>query len=110
MIRGKKHPNELAIPLTALSDDDAVEMLRIWIADGSIRVTPNLGVWADADVEVDEAEAWGQLLSDTIKHIARGLYLSHGMNKVETTMRLREALLWNLSSEKGAIDGKFTRD
>lgn len=105
----RKHPGELAIPLSARGDDEALEMLRVWIADGTIRVSPNLGLWADAE-GVDERDAWGQLLSDVIKVIARGLYLSHGMDKVESATRIRDALLWNLATTDGAVEGRFVED
>jgi len=105
-----KHPGELSLPLTIRGDDEAVEMLRIWISEGTIKVSPNIGLWADADTDVDERDAWGRLLADTIKHISRGLALGHNMDRIETATRIRDELLFNLSSHEGAIDGKFVED
>ena len=84
---------QLTIPPETAGDDDATEMIRIWLAHNELHVSLLLGMWADADdAEVDERDAWGELLSDVIRHIANGLEQSHGWARKDTIARIREEM------------------
>ncbi len=64
-------------------------MMRIWLAHDELYVSLLLGMWEDAeDCDVDERNAWGELLADTIRHIANGMEQSHGWDKKETIAQL----------------------
>lgn len=90
------HANALMIPPDAASDDDGREMIRVWIANNDLHVTLNLGMFANSDDGVDEREAWGQILSDTIRHIANGLQQSHGLQPDASLRLIREELVARL--------------
>lgn len=84
---------QLTVPPETAGDDDATEMIRIWLVHGELHVSLLLGIWADADdAEVDERDAWGELLSDVIRHIANGLEQSHGWDRNDTIGRIRDEL------------------
>ena len=102
---------ELTKPTGIEGDGEATEMMRIWLAHQDLHISLLLGMWADAeDSDVDERAAWGELLSDTIKHIANGLHQSHGMDKIETATAIRDALLANLSRSDGVVSGTYIDD
>ena len=102
---------ELPIPPETDGDDRATEMIRVWLAHQNLHVSLLLGMWEDAeDSNVDEKAAWGELLSDVIKHVANGLSDSHGWDRIETATRIRDSLLENLRSERGVITGKYVED
>jgi predicted secreted Zn-dependent protease len=99
---------ELSIPHGTADDDRATEMIRVWLAHENLHVSLLLGMWEDAeDSDVDERAAWGELLSDVIKHIANGLNDSHGWDKVDTATRIRDALLENLKNPDGVVTGEY---
>lgn len=99
---------QLTIPPETAGDDDATEMIRIWLAHNELHVSLLLGMWADAeDAEVDERDAWGELLSDVIRHIANGLEQSHGWDAGQTVARIREELDACLDDAAPDISGGF---
>ena len=58
------HPNELPVPTSASSDDDATELARVWIADGRQVMILASNVW-------DDPAAWGLMLVDMARQAAR---------------------------------------
>lgn len=100
---------ELPRPSEIFGDPDATEMIRVWIAHGDQHVSLTLGMWIDSeDAEIDERDAWGQLLADTIRHIAHGLSQSHGWEAAGTIRRIRAALTDSLKSgDGGEITGGY---
>ena len=102
---------DLPVPTGTDDDDDAREMIRVWLAHQNLHVTLNLGMWEGAgDCSVDERDAWGELLSDVIKHIANGLAQSHGWDRIATATRIRKALLENLRNPDGVVTGRYVED
>lgn len=63
---------ELIIPNPAVVDPRAIEMARVWIAQGGLHCSLNVGVYADHP-NVDEAVAWGIMLADIARHAANAL-------------------------------------
>lgn len=99
---------ELPIPIETAGDDDATEMIRIWLAHQDLKISLHLGMWEDADdCDIDEREAWGELLADTVAHIANGMYQSHGWDRDETVERVTRSLLENTKSPKGIVTGEY---
>ena len=100
---------ELLRPPEITGDDEATEMIRVWLAHGDQHVSLLLGMWQDADdSELDEREAWGDLLADTIRHIAHGLSQSHGWQPAETIRRISLSLTENLRTDAvGAVTGGY---
>ncbi|BBO27699.1 hypothetical protein AltI4_20870 [Alteromonas sp. I4] len=99
---------ELRIPIEVGGDEKATEMMRIWLAHDELHVSLLLGMWEDAeDCDVDERNAWGELLADTIRHIANGMEQSHGWDKKETIAQITRSLLKNTDLPRGTITGGY---
>lgn len=104
-VRELPHPPEIE------GDPNATEMIRVWIAHDDLNVSLLLGMYADAaECDVDERDAWGEMLSDVVKHIANGLEQSHGWEKAETASRIRDALLAHLRRSDGVVEGEYWDD
>jgi hypothetical protein len=58
--------NELAVPIEALGNPNAGEILRAWSVDGGLSVSLNPVAFADSAV-------WGILLVDVARHVSRAL-------------------------------------
>ena len=104
---------DLPVPPEALADDLAREMIRVWIADGDLHVSLCLGMYADdAESDVDERDAWGQILADTVRHIANGLHQSHDLLPQESMRMIGEAFVESLRDEDryGNTDGGYVGD
>lgn len=76
--------SELQIPEAAKKDSEAVEILRIWIADGSQHVSLKTGVWEDP-------AGWGLMLADLAKHVANA-YAAEGKDRDEALCRVYQGL------------------
>jgi len=63
MLKRKRHPNELAVPASAVADPKGVEIARIWAAGGKQVVTLRADIWKDPG-------AWGIMLVDLAKHVS----------------------------------------
>ena len=84
---------ELSIPDDIDKADEAIEMVRFWLADGDAVMSLNLGIFEPEH----EAHMWGFILADTMKHAVRGMLQRHPeigdveglLAQVETGMRDR---------------------
>lgn len=65
--------NERPIPAAAQRDIDAVEMLRVWVAEQQLHCSLKIGMYRDG-MGIDEELAWGTILADAAKHISRALH------------------------------------
>ncbi|PML75725.1 DUF5076 domain-containing protein [Enterovibrio norvegicus] len=100
--------HELPIPTGTAGDDAAREMIRIWLAHDSLNVSLHLGMWEDAeDCDIDERDAWGELLADTVQHIANGMHQSHGWDKEQTIARITRSLIKHSKCPTGTITGNY---
>ena len=98
----------LSTPMEIDGDPDATEMIRVWLAHGDIHLTLLLGMWADAeDSELDECEAWGNLLADVALHVAHGLQQSHVWERKDTLAKIRRAFLENLDYQERRLSGGY---
>ncbi|MBU1194405.1 MAG: DUF5076 domain-containing protein [Proteobacteria bacterium] len=102
---------ELKIPEGIQGDPEAMEMIRVWIGNKDIHVSMLLGMWEDAsDYDIDEREAWGELLADLIRHIANGLTQSHDYNIHASERKIAHALLTHLGYGANTIVGEIQKD
>ena len=100
--------NELQIPEGIKGDPNAMEMMRVWIGNKDIQVSLLLGMWEQASgFDIDEREAWGELLADLIRHIANGLTQSHDYNTTASERRIANALLTHLGYGANTIQGEI---
>jgi hypothetical protein len=66
-------------------------------------------MWKDcANSEVDERDAWGELLADITRHIANGLMQECGWDYDSTRDRIRAAFLQNFDDKAGDVSGSLT--
>lgn len=80
----KADENELPDPPAAAERGErAVEMVRIWIAEGNYHVVISPNLWKDA-------AAWGLMLVDLAKHVA-SVYEVQGHDRAAVLERIHEA-------------------
>ncbi|GAA5509527.1 DUF5076 domain-containing protein [Novipirellula caenicola] len=75
----EKH-EPLPIPAAAEKDPKAIEMFRGWIADGALHCEVNVGHWHKT-TNTDERQAWGVILADLARQIAKSLEEATGMDQ-----------------------------
>jgi hypothetical protein len=95
----------LPIPSPARSDPHALEMIRVWIAKGEVHTSLRIGFWEGRDI--NEADAWGMLLADAVRHMANAHEEEHGRDPRETIASIREAFERQLAKPATQIRGSF---
>lgn len=63
--------NERPIPPAALRDPNSVEMLRVWVAEHKLHCALKIGMYREMNIQ--EEVAWGTILADAARHIAKAL-------------------------------------
>jgi hypothetical protein len=76
------HKGGLTIPPDAAKDTKAVELARVWAAGGKQHVALRADVWSDP-------AAWGIMLADLARHVARALEQTQGQPQAKTLARIR---------------------
>jgi hypothetical protein len=99
----KSHPQQLPIPSGAADDKKAMELLRVWASAGEQHVTLVPGVW-------DDPAAWGVMLVDLAKHIARAYEHFEGKDPAEVLMRLRQGFDDEWNAAKNSSKGRRNLD
>jgi len=79
--------NERPIPEAALPDPNAVEMLRLWVAAGQLHCSLKVGMYRDG-MGIDEEIAWGTILADAARHIAKALQSGGNLNETESLAKV----------------------
>ena len=74
---------ELPIPPRVFPDPDAAEVVRIWTAHGKQYVSLATNVW-------DDPAAWGIMLVDLARHVARAYQQTTGSDHAVSLSRIRE--------------------
>ena len=96
------HKNELPIPDIAQQDPSARELLRVWGAQGAQHVALAAGLWRDPG-------AWGLVLADLARHVARAYEQTGGPEKRKALERIRETFEaeWNHPTDEptGKVEG-----
>ena len=77
--------NELPIPPAALSDKNARELVRVWAASSQQHVSLAAGLW-------DDPAAWGIMLVDLARHLAKAYEISQGFTFDVALTRIREGM------------------
>lgn len=79
----KDVPLELDIPDGVAEAAQSVELIRAWVADGTLMVSLN------ADAFGERVQDWGRLLSEIAEHIAKAAALQGlaGEGEAEATIR-----------------------
>ena len=99
---------ELPRPGVTSEDESATEMVRAWIAKGDLHVSLRLGLWQGSqNLDIDERDAWGELLADLTRHIANGMMKEHGWDYDSTRDRIRTAFLKWYDDKSANTEGGF---
>lgn len=85
---------ELPIPDAVRTADRALEMARIWVADGDQYVVLSPTLWKDPG-------AWGLMLVDLARHVASA-YQAQGSDRGETLARIHAAFQAEWAHPTGA--------
>ena len=98
---------ELVIPPDAAADPKSVEMIRVWIADGGLHCTLNVGHWTAQKAPIDENVAWGIMLSDVIRHVADATRELTGADPAATAKAIFQSLRNELAAPSSEASGGF---
>ncbi len=77
-----KHRHELPIPAAASDDAEARELVRVWAAGGNQHISLATGLW-------DDPAAWGIMLVDLARHVARAYARDSDAHPDELLRRIR---------------------
>lgn len=77
--------NQLEIPRGVAGDAKAFELVRAWVAEGDLHVSLQMGGW-------DDPTAWGVVLADLLRHVARFYAEQKRLNPEQTIARVRDAM------------------
>lgn len=94
----------LPIPDGVETDENATEMLRLWAANSKLNVAINIGCYEAQGM--DEAKAWGIIISDFTRHIARALSQRYGKNEEQQMAEIRASFLNEIGAPSSGIDGE----
>ena len=97
---------ELVIPPTAHRDEDSTEMIRAWIAEKGLHCSLNIGIW-EGHAKIKEADAWGILLADVIKHVANAMHERYDAEPDETRVQIVKSLFAELEIPTSEVKGQF---
>jgi len=95
----------LVVPPAALRDENAIQMLSAWIAEKSLHCVMNIGMWKEGGK--NEVPAWGILIADTVRHVARAMQEQYGYSEQETIRVILESLDKELMKPTSKLSGEF---
>ncbi len=94
---------ELQLPDGAAEDSEALEIARIWVTRSDLLVSLNVGLYA-AETSASETTAWGDIMADTIKHLASAISLRYDMSPT----RAQQEILARCTDSLASYDKNFT--
>ena len=98
--------NERPIPEAALRDEEAVEMLRVWIAERKLHCSMKIGMYEES-TQIPEGKAWGTILADVARHVAEALKAAYGKDPTDTVAHIRDAFAQELEAPTTRLEGEF---
>ena len=108
MSKSNVEVNQQPIPEAALRDKDAVEMLRVWIAERRMHCSIKVGMYRET-TNIPEEKAWGIIFADTARHIAHALESGYAVNLEESLMKIRDSFIKELDAPTSQATGEFAR-
>ena len=100
--------NERPIPEAALRDEDAVEMLRVWIAENKLQCSMKVGMYGET-MNIPEEKAWGTILADVARHVANALDVGYATNAAESLQKIRDSFVKELGAPTSEAKGGFVQ-
>lgn len=95
----KDDPIELDMPDGVADAQQAVEVMRSWIADGSMRLSLNADAFGDRVID------WGRVLGEIAHHVARSAKLNGHMDEHEALQAVRQGFDAAISSAQPTMSG-----
>ncbi len=95
--------NQLPLPDDAADDPDAQEVARIWVTHSDLLVSLKIGAYGGADGP-GETTAWGDILADTIKHLARAV----GQRYDSSPLKAQNEILARCTEALAAYEKQFS--
>jgi Domain of unknown function (DUF5076) len=86
-------------PNDAINSDEAVEVLRGWVASGGLQVSLAFEVFGS------RTEVWGQLLAETASHLADALSTKNSGDRDAIFSRIKASLLEHLETPDPGLTG-----
>ena len=106
MSREEAKLNQRPIPEAALRDENAVEMLRVWIAEGKLHCSMKVGMYRETG-SISEENAWGTILADVARHAANALESGYSANSAKALQMIWDSFTKELGSPTSEVRGKF---
>jgi len=100
--------NERPIPEAALRDADAVEMLRVWIAEKKLHCSLKVGMYRET-TSIPEEKAWGTILADVARHVANALQSGYSTDATASLKEIRDAFVKELGAPTSDAKGSFVQ-
>ncbi|WP_084217332.1 DUF5076 domain-containing protein [Xenophilus azovorans] len=100
--------NQRPIPEAALRDKDAVEMLRVWIAERGLHCSIKVGMYRET-TRVPEEVAWGKILADVAKHVANALETGYSTRADESLKKIQANFIKELEASTSLAKGGFVQ-
>lgn len=94
-------PEELELPDGVVDADQAVEVLRAWVADGALHVI------FDPETFRDDVSEWGRLLSDVAQHVANAVEMDGQMTRSDAVSKIHDAFDLNMQTSEIAMLGRI---
>lgn len=98
--------NERPIPLAAQRDVDAVEMLRVWVAERQLHCSLKIGMYRDG-MGNDEELAWGTILADAARHISKALYPEDAKAEATALQKILHSFNDEVAAPTSDVKGGF---
>ena len=95
----------LTIPPAAQADEQSIQMLSAWIAKQGLHCAINVGMW-DAQGR-DEPAAWGMLLAEVVRQVAKAAREQGGAKPDQTIDAIVDSLLNELNDPGSPAPGSF---
>jgi hypothetical protein len=96
----KDEPVELDIPDGIAGADQAVEVMRTWIADGSMMLSLNAEAFGDHVMD------WGRILGEIAHHVARSAKLNGHMGETDALQAVRAGFEATMRANQPTMSGK----
>lgn len=95
------------IPEAALRDEDAVEMLRVWIAEDGLHCSMKIGMYRET-MNVPEEKAWGTILADVARHVSNALESGYSGDAAESLKGIQAIFNKELDHPTSTVKGDFS--
>ncbi len=87
-----------------MRDPDAVEMLRVWIAEHGLHCSLKIGMYKET-MDVSEEKAWGKILADVARHIANALQTGYAVDAERALDQVRDSFIAELQDSGRSVKG-----